>query len=60
MEYLSVKEFSEKWGISPRRIQVLCNQNRINGAKRIGNMWVIPSDNHKPVDARTKTGAQKN
>lgn len=60
MEYLSIKEFSEKWGISTRRIQVLCNQNRINGAKRIGNMWVIPRENQKPVDARIKTSSQKN
>lgn len=60
MDYLSVKEFSEKWGISTRRIQTLCSQNRIDGAKRIGNMWVIPKDINKPVDARIKTGALKN
>lgn len=56
MDYLSVKEISEKWNISTRRIQTLCNQNRIQGAKKIGYMWVIPKDAEKPNDARIKSG----
>lgn len=56
MEYLSIKETSEKWGLSARRIQVLCANDRIPGAHRIGNMWVIPEDAEKPSDARIKSG----
>ena len=56
MEYLSVREVSEKWNISRRRIQILCTEGRINGATRIGNMWVIPNDAEKPKDARIKSG----
>lgn len=56
MNFLSIKETSEKWGLSARRIQVLCANNRIPGAQRIGNMWVIPDDAEKPSDARIKSG----
>ena len=56
MGYLSIRQTSEKWGISPRRIQILCNQDRISGALKIGYSWVIPADAEKPKDARVKTG----
>lgn len=56
MEYLSIKQTSEKWGISKRRIQVLCTENRIPGAKKIGSYWAIPEEAKKPVDERIKTG----
>lgn len=56
MEYLSVKQTAEKWGITPRRLQILCSQDRIKGAMRVGNYWAIPSDAEKPKDARIKTG----
>ena len=48
MEYLSIKQTSEKWGISVRRIQVLCSKNRIPGATKIGSYWAIPADAEKP------------
>lgn len=56
MKYLSIKETSEKWGLSTRRIQTLCSNDRIKGATRIGYMWVIPEDAEKPKDARIKSG----
>ncbi len=54
MEYLSIQDVSNKWDISKRRIQVLCREGRINGAKMIGNMWVIPENSERPNDARTR------
>lgn len=56
MKYLSVKETAEKWGLSKRRVQVLCTQNRIDGLIRVGNAWGIPVDAPKPKDARIKSG----
>lgn len=56
MEYLSVTQTAEKWGISRRRVQTLCMQKRIAGAVRIGYSWAIPSDAEKPSDARIKSG----
>ena len=54
MNLISVKETAEKWGIAPRRVQLLCNENRIPGAQRVGNYWAIPEDAEKPEDARKK------
>ena len=56
MDYLSIKQLSEKWGISKRRIQTLCSTGRIPGAKKVGYSWIIPDDSEKPVDARIKSG----
>lgn len=56
MKYLSIKETSERWGISMRRIQVLCKENRIPGIIMIGRTWGIPDDAKKPADARIKSG----
>ena len=56
MEYMSISQAAEKWGISPRRIQVLCKQERIPGASRMGYVWAIPADAEKPKDARVKSG----
>ena len=56
MEYLSISQVSEKWGVSVRRIQTLCVTGRIHGATKIGSYWAIPSDAEKPKDERIKTG----
>lgn len=56
MRYLSTFEIAEKWGISPRRVGILCNENRIPGAQRAGSRWIIPEDAPKPTDARIKSG----
>ena len=42
MNYISVKAASEKWGISERRIQKLCEENRIDGTEKFGRAWMIP------------------
>ena len=56
MKYLSTFEIVEKWGISPRRVGILCNQDRIPVAQRAGSRWFIPEDAEKPNDARIKSG----
>ena len=52
MEFISAREAAEKWGISQRRVVVLCKENRIPGVQTVGNMWVIPADAKKPIDGR--------
>lgn len=54
MGYLTAKQFSEKWGISERRIIKLCKENRINGAVKNGMVWLMPEDTIKPSDRRNK------
>ena len=56
MKYLSTFEVAEKWGISHRRVGILCNENRIPGAQRAGGRWIIPEDAEKPTDARINSG----
>ena len=60
MEYITIKEASEKWNISVRRVQVLCRQERIPGAEKFGRDWAIPMDAEKPLDGRITTGEYKN
>lgn len=55
MNYISVKQAAKNWNLTPRRVQVLCNQNRIKGIQRVGSIWTIPENAEKPEDARRKT-----
>ena len=57
MKYLSTFEVAEKWGISHRRVGILCNENRIPGAQRAGGRWIIP-ENAEKIDANRKGGAE--
>lgn len=56
MEYISIAQAAEKWGLSRRRVLVLCSQGRIPGVSRLGTIWMIPNDAEKPADARIKSG----
>ena len=61
MNYIKVSEVAAKWGISARRVRLLCEQGRIAGVERKGNLYMIPEDAEQPVDARTyaKTSLKK-
>lgn len=52
MDYLTAQETADKWGVTRRRVQILCTQSRIEGAMRMGNMWIIPKNAQKPIDKR--------
>ena len=43
MEYITVSEAAKKWGVTVRRVQMLCNEQKIKGAVRFGRAWKIPS-----------------
>ncbi|MBQ3016962.1 MAG: hypothetical protein IJD79_09305 [Clostridia bacterium] len=43
MDYITVSEAAERWGVSVRRVQFLCNNGRIKGAVRFGPVWRIPA-----------------
>lgn len=59
MEYMSAREAADKWGVSQRRVAILCSESRIDNATMVGNMWLIPATAEKPVDARTTRYSQK-
>ena len=52
MDYLTLKEASEKWGISTRMINYYCSRGRIRDAVKMASVWLIPKDAQKPVDRR--------
>ena len=58
--YWSIKEASERWNITPRRVRALCEAERIEGASKLGREWAIPSDTNRPVDKRITTGEYRN
>ncbi len=55
MDYLTTIELSDIWGISARRIALLCETNRIEGVIKKGKTWLIPNKANKPTDARKRT-----
>ena len=44
MDYMTLKEASEKWGISARQINYYCVAARIPGAVKMATLWLIPKD----------------
>ena len=53
---MDYKEAAIKWGISDRRVLQYCNDNRIDRAVKMSNVWLIPKDAKKPADGRFKNG----
>lgn len=54
MDYMTLKEASEKWGVTPRRINYYCAGGRIPGAVKMATIWLIPKDAEKPSDRRRR------
>ena len=59
MDYVKIEDMAKLWGITPRRLQTLCAQGRIEGATRFGRAWMIPAHASRPVDGRSKAGRAK-
>ena len=53
--FITAKQASEKWGISDRRIRILCSEGKVPGAYQEGRSWKIPANAKKPVDGRYKS-----
>lgn len=53
--FMTVKQAAENWGISDRRIRVLCSEGKIPGAYQEGRGWKIPTDAEKPADGRYRS-----
>ena len=51
-EYMTVQEAAKLWGISERRVQILCSENRIDGVVHLSRVWLIPRNAKKPADGR--------
>ena len=58
-ELMTTTEAAELWGISMRRVQILCDNGKVKGAVRMGRTWIIPKGTSKPIDGRTKTAKEQ-
>ena len=58
-ELMTTREASDIWGITPRRVQILCDKGKVHGAFRMGRTWIIPKGTPKPIDGRTKAARNK-
>lgn len=56
MDYITLKETSQKWGVSVRQINYYCADSRILGAVKMATIWLIPKDAEKSADRRRKKG----
>ncbi len=56
MSYISVKKAAIQWGLSDRRVRLLCEQGKIPGVIREGRSYRIPANAVKPADGRSLRG----
>jgi hypothetical protein len=59
MEYLTVREAGEKWGVTARMVNYYCSAGRIKGAIKKGNLWLVPADAEKPKDGHCRNGRNR-
>ena len=55
MDYMTLKEAAEKWGVTPRRVNYYCAAGRILGAVKTAGVWLLPKEIAKPADRRYKS-----
>ncbi len=60
MDYMTIKEASNIWNLSIRSTQRLCEEGKIEGVTKFGNVWAIPKDAERPKDGRIKNGKYVN
>ena len=53
-ELMTTMEAAKLWGITTRRVQILCDKGKVKGAIRMGRTWIIPRGTPKPLDGRTR------
>lgn len=58
--YKTIQEIAVEWGITTRRVQVLCSKGKIEGAVKFGRSWAIPEETEKPNDGRVTSGQYRN
>ena len=56
MRFVKSRDIAEAWGVSPRAVQIWCQEGKIGGAQRFGRVWMVPEDATRPIDRRTKEG----
>ena len=52
--FITAQEAAVKWKITPRQVQILCKNNRVEGASQLGRIWIIPENAEKPTADKRK------
>lgn len=60
MEFLTTSQIAEKWGLTERRIRMMCQEGKIEGAFLVGKTWNIPENAEKPKRVNAKSVSPKN
>ena len=59
MNWITPQDAAKTWGVTSRRVQSLCVKGKINGAVKLGRVWLIPRETPKPLDGRTKSAKRE-
>ena len=59
LAYESTITAAARWGITPRRVRVVCRQGRVPGAMHVGRDWLLPAGCEKPGDQRRRSAVQE-
>lgn len=59
MEFLTTSQIAEKWGLTERRIRMMCQEGKIEGAFLVGKTWNIPENAEKPQRVNAKLVSTK-
>lgn len=51
--YITAETAAHKWGITIRRVQILCTEERVCGAEKHGGVWFIPESLEKPLPRKS-------
>ena len=58
MDYMTLKEASKIWGVTPRLINYYCSAGAHSRCRKMGTIWLIPKNPTKPLDGRRKSARQ--
>ena len=56
---ISITQAAKLLGVSGRRMRVLCAQDRVSGAVKVGGMWVLPDNPTVSPAGRVRPGKIK-
>ena len=59
MKMISAEVIAQRWNLSTRRVNQLCKNGEIIGAKKEGQSWIVPENAQRPIDKRKKNTAKK-
>ena len=58
MDYMTLKEAAEKWGVTPRRVNYYCAVGRITGSVKMAGVWLFLKNAEKPINGMSKQGQE--